>query len=39
MRAGTFFGQLAPQLAAKLNRVAGADKLSQQLADGTVDKR
>lgn len=39
MRAGTFFGQLAPQLAAKLNRVAGADRLSQQLADGTVHKR
>jgi short-subunit dehydrogenase len=39
MRAGAFFAQLAPQAAAKLNRLAGGDKLSQQLADGTVDKR
>jgi short-subunit dehydrogenase len=39
MRAGTFFGQLAPQTAAKLNRLAGADTLSHRLADGTVDKR
>ena len=39
MRAGVVFGQVAPQAAAKLNRLAGADRLSQQLADGTVDKR
>ena len=39
MRAGTFFGQLAPQTAAKLNRLAGGDQLSQRVADGSVDKR
>jgi uncharacterized protein len=35
MRAGVVFGQLAPQTAAKLNRLAGADKL----INGTGDKR
>jgi short-subunit dehydrogenase len=35
MRAGAFFGQLAPQAAAKLNRLAGGDRL----ADETVDER
>lgn len=39
MRAGVVLSQLAPQAAAKLNRLAGADRLSQQLADGTADKR
>jgi NAD(P)-dependent dehydrogenase (short-subunit alcohol dehydrogenase family) len=39
MRAGVVLAQLAPQTAAKLNRLAGADRLMHQLADGTGDKR
>lgn len=34
MRAGVLFGQVAPQAAARLNRLAGGDRLSQQLVDG-----
>jgi short-subunit dehydrogenase len=39
MRAGVVFGQLAPQTAAKLNRLAGADQLSHRLAEGAADRR
>lgn len=39
MRAGAFFGQVAPQAAAKLNRLAGGERVSQQIAEGSVDKR
>ena len=39
MRAGAFLGQVAPQVAAKLNRVAGGDQVSHQIAEGAVDKR
>jgi short-subunit dehydrogenase len=35
MRAGVVFGQVAPQTAAKLNRLAGGDRISHQLADGS----
>lgn len=39
MKAGVVFGQVAPQIAARLNRFAGADKIAQQLAEGSTDKR
>jgi short-subunit dehydrogenase len=39
MRAGVVFGQVAPQAAAALNRLVGADKVSHRLAEGSEDKR
>jgi len=39
MRAGVILGQVAPQAAAKLNQLAGGDRVSHQLAEGAVDKR
>jgi hypothetical protein len=38
MRAGVVLGQVAPQLAAKLNRLAGGDRVSRQIAEGAVDR-
>ena len=35
MRAGVVLGQVAPQVAAKLNRLAGGDRVSHQLAEGS----
>jgi short-subunit dehydrogenase len=39
MRAGVVLGQLAPQAAAALTRLVGADQVSHQLAEGSADKR
>jgi len=36
MRAGVVFGQVAPQAAARLNRLAGGDRVSRQVADGST---
>lgn len=39
MRAGTVFGQVAPQAAAALSRLVGADEVSHRIAEGAVDER
>ncbi len=39
MKAGAMLSQVAPQTAAKLTRLAGGDKIANQLAEGSVDKR
>jgi short-subunit dehydrogenase len=38
-KVGTMLGQLAPQTAARLGRVLGADRVARQLAEGNRDKR
>lgn len=38
MRAGVLLSQVAPQVAAKVNRLAGGDRVSRQVAEGTVDR-
>jgi hypothetical protein len=36
---GTMLGQLAPQTAARLGRMLGADRVARELAEGHRDKR
>jgi uncharacterized protein len=39
LRVGTRFAGVAPELSARINRKLGADRLSEQLAQGQADKR